>query len=90
MITLKANTQFKAVVVDNEQTSVVLSYAQAYAVAFNLLYLLGMVREVKTEDQPAYIELFLPATTQTDEDNILSHDLVPDLESMIARINRRS
>ena len=91
MITLKANTQFKAIAIDNDTTALVVTYAQAYNLAFELLNLLGKIRDIRPEDEPASIILYLPATTPADEDLILdpTRELVPDLETVFARIHRR-
>lgn len=91
VILLKANTQFKAIAIDNDKNSLVLSYPEAYTVAFNLLYLLGMVRETQLEDEPRSITLYLPELSPEERDRILDphRELVPDLETVIAQLNRR-
>lgn len=90
VILLKANTEVQMVAIDNETNSLVLTYDQAYTVAFNLLYLLGMVRETKAEDEPRSITLYLPELSPEERDRILDphRELVPDLETVIARLNR--
>ena len=90
MLAIKVNTGFKAIAIDNGTTSVVVTYAQAYDLAFNLLYALGKVREVKPEDEPTQFTLYPARTTQEDEDRILdpTRELVPDLETVFRRIHR--
>lgn len=96
MVTIKADTELKVIVITVGITAtkfsvpLVVTYAQAYTIAFNLLYILGMVREVQSNAEPRRIELFPPPLTPEDEARILDpqRELVPDLETVFAQLNR--